>query len=429
MHADEISDSGCFRFCADKGLDVFGIVNLKECRCGASVLNNAVWRDAVRPGLLPSRKWIGAQTSTNCPMMVFRYKGLYVNGGLPSVFTVPSEDEIEYVWKVAKGQDAPANGGAVNPLGSSSTLPDGTNGSDISTPDGNRIWNQRDRSANASRDDVRTFDEYVTIPYIYGSGMENDNEKQVFEAALAAFAGTCIRFVKYEDIYSAKTARPFLEVKNTDPNKCDADFVGMPLCGYSDEAGVKEDIGCKSTLNIGWCHTQLLIGNIIRGLGHVIGMYDEQQRADAVGVYPSDNVDSVDQHGPFLKVNWNNLGPSGATLSGDAKKVAQSRFAPAADAYVASSDAWTNYDFESIMHHGSGAGKFFDTIPSADGVLVGNRASFSKGDIKQINDMYQCVLVNRIEAVAPTMAATLAPTDAPTDAPTVAPTDSPTDVE
>ncbi|CAE7552334.1 ASTL, partial [Symbiodinium pilosum] len=53
MRSDSLDTSLCHSFCTAKGLDLSGIVRDKECRCGASRLNRAVWMGKEpRPGLL-----------------------------------------------------------------------------------------------------------------------------------------------------------------------------------------------------------------------------------------------------------------------------------------------------------------------------------------------------------------------------------------
>eukprot|EP00435_Cladocopium_sp_Y103_P071636 s526_g38.t1 len=58
MVSNEMSTETCFEFCLSKGLDLFGLVKGVECRCGASRLNSAVWRDRPpRPGMELSDKF------------------------------------------------------------------------------------------------------------------------------------------------------------------------------------------------------------------------------------------------------------------------------------------------------------------------------------------------------------------------------------
>lgn len=46
-----MSAESCFEFCIGAGMDLFGLVEGVECRCGASRLNKGIWRDEKpRPG-------------------------------------------------------------------------------------------------------------------------------------------------------------------------------------------------------------------------------------------------------------------------------------------------------------------------------------------------------------------------------------------
>eukprot|EP00913_Durusdinium_trenchii_P007353 g6912.t1 len=82
----------CFRFCAQRGLDLFGILG-GECRCGASVLNEDVWHwETPQPGLtLP---WSELEKCSETSARAYRYTALISM----------SQDDVAYVDSVAKGQ-------------------------------------------------------------------------------------------------------------------------------------------------------------------------------------------------------------------------------------------------------------------------------------------------------------------------------------
>lgn len=81
-----LTSDSCAHFCFGNGLDIFAIVEEKECRCGASVLNDAVWqgKDA-RPKLLFDPWELTPEDFQDiCPMEVFRFTGVYEVGSLPA---------------------------------------------------------------------------------------------------------------------------------------------------------------------------------------------------------------------------------------------------------------------------------------------------------------------------------------------------------
>lgn len=63
------TDEGkCYKFCMQKGLDIFGIQGSAVCRCGASLLNENVWLNSPpRPGLAFNPRALVQSTEDPCP--------------------------------------------------------------------------------------------------------------------------------------------------------------------------------------------------------------------------------------------------------------------------------------------------------------------------------------------------------------------------
>jgi len=101
-----LTGDGCAHFCFGMGLDIFGIVEEKECRCGASVLNGAVWHgEDARPKLMFDMAALTPKDKLDvCPMEVFRFTGIYNLDSLPLSLLRPNLATSAYIDSIVKGE-------------------------------------------------------------------------------------------------------------------------------------------------------------------------------------------------------------------------------------------------------------------------------------------------------------------------------------
>lgn len=113
----------CFRFCASKALDLFGLSPLQsitaehtECRCGASDPNQAIWGPYLDSSLargLHMNMSAVQRTSEDAPCtgaQVFRYIGWLEREqaeGIPWVLIQASPEDIAYVDSIVQGKQIP----------------------------------------------------------------------------------------------------------------------------------------------------------------------------------------------------------------------------------------------------------------------------------------------------------------------------------
>ncbi|CAL1152786.1 unnamed protein product, partial [Cladocopium goreaui] len=441
----------CFRFCTERGLDLFGLVSL-ECRCGASALNRQIWHWAPpRAGL--SLEWSELQKCTDqSTLRAYRYTGHFEAGGaLPTPLVSMAEEDVAYIDSIAKGQlmtaeeeedvikidqvevdpaevevsepepppmlvqsqshrnQCPVNG--VCPCSNpdypcyayyqtggfcacfkinSVTTPEncqafgGTFCGEFSTttttttttttytgppttsttasgpPDGigwgrsgpqsnsGTRWPDRRSDPPGNAEDV--WQEYVVIKYTFNESLADDNNrKNAFRQAVEMWRDTtCVNFVEEEN-----PSRPYVLVGVWDTGSCYASLGYYSFSSYM-------------RVNLGWCNDDLHVGNMAHELGHILGMSHEQQRPDGPDVFYG--------KGPHLEVFWDNIASNW-----------QSQYLPEEDVYTGSKNdgsgdpqvGYAPYDFESIMHYGGGSA--FDTIPSSQESLVGQRSYLSTG--------------------------------------------------
>ncbi|CAJ1437503.1 unnamed protein product [Effrenium voratum] len=97
---------GCFRLCTGKGLDLFGLSDGGECRCGASLLNRQAWRwRKPPPGLALAWPRSRRVRPELCDTRVYRYTGHFEEGGaLPTPLTSLTQEDLAYVDSIATGR-------------------------------------------------------------------------------------------------------------------------------------------------------------------------------------------------------------------------------------------------------------------------------------------------------------------------------------
>jgi len=356
----------CFRFCTSKGLDLFGVLSDQECRCGASLVNEAAWHEETpRTALLFD--WTKLSKCTDeTALKVYRYTGHFEATGLPASLLDIHEDELTYLDSVVTGklraEEAAEDGYSEQDATGSSALQ--TDSKNLPRCSGGQNcgpgtpWQVRKSSPPAGMPDK--WQEYVEVPYFFSRNLDNTRKEAFREAARRVMSKTCI--VPKE---VSPTARPNSEVGSFDSGSCYV--TGL---GYPGRTGLRR-------VNLGWCNSMRYVGSMVHEIGHLIGMNHEQKRPDAGMSYKG--------HGPYLKLFWQNI-PS--------RWVPQ--YLPDMKSYVGSANdgpgdphvGYADYDFGSIMHYPGG--KEYDTIPADKERLTGNRRELTAGDVEQILDMYQC---------------------------------------
>jgi len=98
----------CFDHCITRGLDMFAVVEGVECRCGASLLSTAVWRQ--QPPAAGKAFSIGASvqssnaTEGECALQVFRYAGSYDAGYVPLLYVTSANVAVgAYIDSIVAG--------------------------------------------------------------------------------------------------------------------------------------------------------------------------------------------------------------------------------------------------------------------------------------------------------------------------------------
>jgi len=395
-----MSPQACSEFCLGKGLDLAGVRDGAECRCGASALNGAVWHGmspreslAFQPGNLAPE---GA--SASCAVLVQRFAGPYEDGGVPFGLTRTSAQDISYIDSIVVGKDI-ALDMEEDGVPVASELPAGeniaiTNITAAGTPTtlvhgddeapgfarpcyphncgpAGGPWLERRETPPAEGGDDGRWADYAVIRYFFDDDVDDERRGAFRQAVQQWRAVTCVDFVEEPGLRPP----PALEVGVYDPSSCYASDIGFP----GDQA--------YQLINMGWCNSERYVGNIMHELGHVLGMNHEQKRPDAINAYHG--------HGPFLVVHWEHV-----------PEEWKDQYQEDADSYVGSAsdgpgdphEGYASYDFASIMHYP--ASDHFDTVPAEARELTGNRHQLSSGDIGQILDAYQCRAKGRDPAAA-----------------------------
>jgi len=124
----------CFEFCLSKGLDLSGVLLGIECRCGATVVNKAVWGDSERRESLQfaTTSLETCEGNGSDVLKVHRYIGHFQSGGVPIAFVKSHAADGLYIRSVVAGRPvkedqlvtgtqpngSSPNGGSVGALGS-----------------------------------------------------------------------------------------------------------------------------------------------------------------------------------------------------------------------------------------------------------------------------------------------------------------------
>lgn len=385
MQSNAMTPDLCSQFCLSKGLDLAGVSGGQECRCGASALNSAVWRNHTPRGglLIQPESLVPEGEAASCVMRVQRFVGPYEDGGIPFGLTRASARDISYVDSIVAGHDiseeteedgVPAESAKRQPQGppAGESLGASAESAAGETPPGwarscwpnscgpaGGPWPERRGAPSEGLED--RWADYAVVRYFFDYEVDDARKEAFREAAAQIRSVTCVDFVEEADLCPP----PALQVGIYDEKSCYASDIGFP--------------GNQSyqLINMGWCSSTRYVGNIVHELGHVLGMNHEQKRPDATQNYHG--------HGPFLVVHWEHVPEDwrdqyhedpasyvGSTNDGDGDP--HTGYAP--------------YDFESIMHYP--ANDHFDTVPADARALTGQRHQLSAGDVDQLLDAYQC---------------------------------------
>jgi len=389
---DRMTAQDCFNFCLSKGLDLFGVLSKVECRCGASLANEASWNMMKpRDDLLFAASSIQECSGTE-KLEVYRYTGHFESGSLPPAVLGLREEDPYYLDSMVTGRPIPeesSEDGVPAKSGSKREIEPGllqqdpdylrscSEGDDGCGPGGRWpkegpgskvIWKHENGDTIATM----TWKETVAIDYFFQTGLDQTRKEAFREAITRYVKKTCIR-LKEKPSADAPTRdmSPIVQVGNFDEG-CWANL------GYGTRRRWK-----NSKINLGWCKTNRHIGTMVHEIGHMIGLNHEQKRPDATA--------SFHGHGPYLEVKWQNM------VDSDGKDWTP-QFLPDPDSYVGSIhegtgdpfSGYASYDFNSIMHYGSRKGKWFNTYPSGKSNWVGQRQYLTAEDVFQVLDMYQC---------------------------------------
>ncbi|CAK9038096.1 unnamed protein product, partial [Durusdinium trenchii] len=386
MRSNAMTPGLCSEFCTGKGLDIFGLVDGEECRCGASAVNrngkdqNIDMRhlEFDPAALTPHTSDMGL-----CPLRLFRYAGHFEGGGVPYGITQLLEGDSEYIRSIYSGrriehsEDAPSNlhltTEAPESLSQSSEgqVPEGYNRDcwpDNCGP-GRGPWQDRttDLPPGVS---LRRFMEYVVIPYHFEDGLD-DARKEAFRVAVKRWhSNTCITLAEKPPI---NISRPYIKVGLYQEGSCWLSGMGWPGFNW-------DNTPRYSRINLGFCNSMSHVGSMIHEIGHAIGMNHEQKRPDAQAAWNG--------HGPHLIMHWQNIdaGWISQYLPDDRTYVGSTNQGQALKCYTRDDpySGYAPYDYGSIMHYPPGSA--YDTDPASNENLMGNRKHLTTGDIDQILD-------------------------------------------
>eukprot|EP00929_Paragymnodinium_shiwhaense_P051420 TRINITY_DN2587_c0_g1_i1.p1 TRINITY_DN2587_c0_g1~~TRINITY_DN2587_c0_g1_i1.p1 ORF type:complete len:1185 (-),score=183.40 TRINITY_DN2587_c0_g1_i1:34-3504(-) len=392
-----ISTDGCFEFCLQKGLDIFGIVNGETCRCGASKLNTEAWQYKKPPYHLlfdPTVLTLQPDSdSSQCKLKAYRFLGPLIDNGVPPDFLKPYDEIIAYEESILEGTYIAAtqlyNGGhqvggfpgsdeeVVPAKKSQLSGPGGLLGDAPSQP----VWppctnsgchpgfSWDGRTKTPPTTPTADYEDFVVIPYVFDDVIKNnpsDPRAAVFRSAADAWeAHTCLFFVEYDTPPSV----PYFRVGIFNTGACSANVGMHPTT----------DPNYVSLLNMGWCNSFQTRGNVIHEIGHILGMYHEHQRPDGAGRHNG--------FGPNLIIHWQNIDdaiehnylPQSTAYAGSA-------YDGPGDPHVGNAP----YDFGSIMQYP--VSDAFETVPQFYGHFTGQRYKLAHSDVAQALDMYQCRL-------------------------------------
>eukprot|EP00913_Durusdinium_trenchii_P023080 g21671.t1 len=230
-----MSAESCFEFCIGAGMDLFGLVEGVECRCGASRLNKGIWRDEKpRPGLELPAPLSGCMTEQKCPLRVYRWLGPFVGGGtVPEHLMMSHIDDQTMVDSIAQTEN-----GQLEEDVQLSTVTEGPGWGRLCDDNdgclGARPWIERTAVPPEGMSDQ--WQEYVIFRYKFKDGTDAARKEGLRAAAAEWRLHTCVAVIEDQDIIQS----PFIVAGLHTAGSCSA-TLGRPLN--------------SGKLNMGWCNS------------------------------------------------------------------------------------------------------------------------------------------------------------------------------
>ncbi|XP_047538352.1 zinc metalloproteinase nas-7-like, partial [Vanessa atalanta] len=195
---------------------------------------------------------------------------------------------------------------------------------------------------NGVRDQASLWPKGI-IPYDIDRRFNQEQRDTIMRAIADYHRLTCLRFVPYKD---------------------QADYIAIKSANTGCWSSVGR-LGGRQEVNLQAPGCMSKKGTVLHELLHAVGFMHEQSRPER------DN---------FVKIHYNNI-KTGA--ENNFKKADPKR----------SNDYGISYDYNSVMHYSEYAfsKNSQKTIePKVSGVTLGQREGLSRGDVKKINNMYNC---------------------------------------
>ena len=263
MRSNELTASLCFEFCISQGLDLFALVQ-DECRCGASLLNTAVWGASPRPGLTLPAPLGDCVMGDSCPMRVYRWLGPFESGGsVRAGLLKPNAAATAYVDSVVAGKRlTPAQEEDGIPLDEGDAAKAALLQDEVASETSNPMWERLcndspgcqagrpwiERTSQAPEGMVPQWEEYVVVRYKFDTDVD-DTRKEAFRAAAADWrTHTCVAVIEDDAAVS-----PYYLIGIYDTGSCWSNL-GRP---YS-----------YGRINLGWCKNMNHRGSMVHEIGH-----------------------------------------------------------------------------------------------------------------------------------------------------------------
>ncbi|CAK9033420.1 unnamed protein product [Durusdinium trenchii] len=344
-----ISWRWCAKLCLLKGLDISGVVDAKECRCGASQQNLQVWATDAAPGeflqFQPSKAL--PSNSSECRLLAARFLGrLPIEAWRMDL----NEEDLTYIRSIVSRA----------PVNSIERLPPGLPPKEkVVAPPPSRNWVEVALNSScfpgqcASGWPWPIWTVYKQgIPFTYDETVDVLSKSSVRQAIERLQRMVCVKFT---EVLPSDNSTYKIVFTKKDPGPCYAVPIGYPATFLRD-----------AIVNLASCGQN--VGVILHELGHALGMSHEQARQD---------------RDDYVTINWMHV-----------PKDYEAQYYVGSSSYIGSHTArFVPYDYHSVMHYS--AGPAMNSLPMINGKGVhddemGQRNDFSPRDVVQLRDMYQC---------------------------------------
>lgn len=242
----DAAEGQCFRFCASKGLDLFGVTDSRsECRCGASPGNEAIWgkweESAAARGL--QMRFDAVRKEKPCDGIdVYRYIGWLENpgaAGVPWLLVEPSPEDVAYVNSIVQNSDVQ--------VAPSATVTE----TDTSVALKGQLWPILPGGG-------------VKVPFSFAGGVDSSLTHVVRRAAKEWSYRTmgCVSFVEADGAGALTGAH--VVVDTSDP----------ALCGPGSAVPIRSSTGegVAMSLHLGGCADPRSLGPVVHALGLAVGI-------------------------------------------------------------------------------------------------------------------------------------------------------------